>query len=718
MTRRGETRFTLRELISAARAGERDAADLCPPDVEQLVPAGVSRSVLWRLGRLGPDALLTAQALATLGDESELRHVARLAELTPERAAKAADHLLGADLIRRERPLSFAHPVVRAAVYENIAPGARSSAHARAARMLAAEGVEPDRVALHLLATEPLADPWVVECLRKAAQEALARRAPDTAATYLYRALEEPPGSQARPAVLSELGFAEARAGRPDAAEHLALALEGAIDARERARIARALGEVLVMAGRITEAVQELDRAITELMTDAVRGERDMTMHLEAQLLGFCLLDRATQPAVGPRLDRLLQEAGSHLPHPRLQAHQAMHQVREGRSARRAARLAHQALERDLLADVSADSQLFYLAANALMRADSLREAEHWFEQARLNAQRRGSAVGFALASCWGGDLRYRQGALAEAEADARTALDITLSADWHHISLATLGVLLETLVERGDYATAADALDSCGLDIDRTEVPLASMARWGRARLRIAQGEVRDGLADVQAAGRLVEEWGTSNPAFLPWRSTAGLALASLGNHVEATRLAHEELHLARQFGAPRATGIALRAAGLITSGPSGIELLREAVTVLESSEATLELARALVDLGAGLRRAGYRREARELLQRGLDLAVRCHAGALRHRAHEELRVAGARPRRELRSGIEALSASELRVVKMAATGMTNRQIAQALFITTKTVETHLRHAYQKLRISSRAGLTDALTMRSETLN
>ena len=157
---------------------------------------------------------------------------------------------------------------------------------------------------------------------------------------------------------------------------------------------------------------------------------------------------------------------------------------------------------------------------------------------------------------------------------------------------------------------------------------------------------------------------------------------------------------------GRTRALGIALRAAGLVREPPASIELLDEAVSVLEGTQARLELARTLTDLGAALRRRGYRASARESLRRGLDLASRCGATALAARAREELVTAGARPRRERLSGIGALTAAEHRVAKLAATGMTNREIAQALFITIRTVKAHLEHIFQKLDITSRAQL------------
>jgi DNA-binding CsgD family transcriptional regulator len=165
-----------------------------------------------------------------------------------------------------------------------------------------------------------------------------------------------------------------------------------------------------------------------------------------------------------------------------------------------------------------------------------------------------------------------------------------------------------------------------------------------------------------------------------------------------------------ARAWGAPRAIGIELRSAGLAEGGETGLALLRDAVSVLEGSGATLELARALVELGAALRRGGERAAARDPLARGLELAVGCGAEPLAEQARVELAAAGARPRGVTRTGADALTPSERRIAELAAQGMTNSEIAQALFVTVKTVETHLRGAYRKLSISGRAGLPVAL--------
>jgi DNA-binding CsgD family transcriptional regulator len=121
-------------------------------------------------------------------------------------------------------------------------------------------------------------------------------------------------------------------------------------------------------------------------------------------------------------------------------------------------------------------------------------------------------------------------------------------------------------------------------------------------------------------------------------------------------------------------------------------------------------EHAHAMADLGAALRRAGQRADSREILRPALDLAHRCGAIALTERARTELVAAGGRPRRLVLSGLDALTASERRAAQLAAAGLSNREIAQNLFITARTVEGHLTHAYQKLAITSREQLPAAL--------
>jgi DNA-binding NarL/FixJ family response regulator len=207
-------------------------------------------------------------------------------------------------------------------------------------------------------------------------------------------------------------------------------------------------------------------------------------------------------------------------------------------------------------------------------------------------------------------------------------------------------------------------------------------------------------------------EAWGTEmrDVGYLHARSGAAEALLRLGERERARELAHAELTDVRVFGAPRALGIALRAAGLAQGGTDGLELLTESAASLRDSSALLELAHSLTELGSALRRANQRAAAREPLAEALELAVGCGARRLAARARQELTATGARPRRVWRSGVEALTPSELRIVRLAGDGRTNREIAQELYVTLKTVEGHLSRAYTKLGIDGRAELSRVL--------
>jgi DNA-binding CsgD family transcriptional regulator len=227
---------------------------------------------------------------------------------------------------------------------------------------------------------------------------------------------------------------------------------------------------------------------------------------------------------------------------------------------------------------------------------------------------------------------------------------------------------------------------------------------------LRLAQGRTPDALADLEQLAERLNRRGLENPAVIAYRSGLAIALLVSGARERARATATEELELSRRWGTPRALGVSLRVLGLVEGGAAGADLLGESVGALEHSGARLEHARSLIELGAALRRSARRSAAREPLELGMELAHRCGAPPLVERARQELLASGARPRRIVRRGVDALTPSELRVARMAAAGMTNPEIAQALFVTLRTVETHLTHAFQKLDIDSRAGVAGRL--------
>jgi len=248
-------------------------------------------------------------------------------------------------------------------------------------------------------------------------------------------------------------------------------------------------------------------------------------------------------------------------------------------------------------------------------------------------------------------------------------------------------------LIEQGELHEADEQLTASGLLGEIPDHYWFTPALFSRARLRLAQGRTDEAIEDLHRLLPVIERaW----PPTYPVAATLALALASRGEEPDdARRLAESQLARAREWGTPHTVGVALRASGLVAGGERGIELLREAVEILAASPSRLEHARALSDLGAALRRANRRREAREPLGQALDLTHRCGATAIEERTREELAATGAKPRRVRLTGVESLTASELRVTRMAADGMENRDIAQALFVTVKTVEGHLSNAY-----------------------
>ncbi len=199
------------------------------------------------------------------------------------------------------------------------------------------------------------------------------------------------------------------------------------------------------------------------------------------------------------------------------------------------------------------------------------------------------------------------------------------------------------------------------------------------------------------------------TNPTAWPWPTLRAQALARLDRRDEAVAMAEHELEIVRRYGAPGIVGRTLRVLGEL-KGEDGLDDLAEACELLERSHRKLERARALSAYGGALRRTRHPSDAREPLRRALELAESCGARPLADHTRSELYATGARPRTDAVSGIEALTASERRVADLAAEGNSNRDIAQALFVTPKTVEVHLSNTYRKLGIRGRRELAGLL--------
>ena len=342
----------------------------------------------------------------------------------------------------------------------------------------------------------------------------------------------------------------------------------------------------------------------------------------------------------------------------------------------------------------------------------TLRYAEQYdlamrlLEVALEGARREGHATRQGLIHGQRAMIALAQGSIHDAQVEADTGL--LLVEEPHFANVQLVAVAIGAHVERGEL-DAADALarrvTPATIADDGTYMPAFLDAR---GCLRIAQGRSEDGVADLLWAWPMEESRGLPWPG--DWRIHAAPALSALGQHDLADQLAREQLALARRVGVPGALGMSLHAAGLVAGGAEGQAMLFEAVATLERSPARLELAHALADLGAQLSRAHRRAEGRDALRRAIKLAGECGALALAERALAELHAGpGRRARTEL-TGPSALTAAEWRVCREAAAGQTNRELAQALFVTEKTIERHLSSAYAKLGIRSRFQLAAAI--------
>lgn len=704
--------FFLRELL-----GELTGAGIDPAaggeghlEIEQVGPLTIAQAVGARIDRLSRGAAPLARAVAVLGDGTPLRQAAKLARLDAADAATAADELAGADVLHPPPELGFVHPIVRQAVYLGIPAAERAQLHLAAAEQLrgGADGSAEagERAAAHLLHTLPPGAPWVAGCLHAAARRALAGGSPDTAAPYLLRALDESPPDDVRAELLIDLARAEALAGMPGATDRLRTAVALLDQPTARARALAQLGQALYTAGDNPGAASAFDEGLRIL--DG--ADPELEEQLTAGYLGAARLDFRTRESAQNRFRNLLAgstEAAS--PAQReLLAQRALEHAMLGNAPRDdvVALVQHAHGGGQLLAEATADGVAYAGSAAALLFCDALDAAEVATSAGLEDARRRGSVIGFAVMSAVRGASRYLRGDLTGALGDLEGGLEqvplMVLVRPFAH------GWMALAHVDRDEREQAAQLVDAP--DEEQDAHFTYNWSLFARGRLALAEGAPERALEDLLECGRRQLAVPAPNPAVLPWRSEAALAALQLGRDDQARTLADEELALARDFGSARALGIALCAAGRVAGGREGLALLEEAVAAIARSPAQLEHMRARIALGAAQREAGERSIARDTLRAALDAAHHAGADGLAAAARAELVAAGARPRRPAVHGADALTPSERRVSELAERGLTNREIAQALFISTKTVEFHLRNAYFKLRIGSRRELSDAL--------
>jgi DNA-binding CsgD family transcriptional regulator len=668
--------------------------------------ATISRAALFRLGRLGSSAIALARALAVLGDGSQLRLVAALAEVRPDVAARTADLLVAEEIVMAGRALEFVHPLIGQSIEQELAPQQRGRLHLRAARLLSSEGAAASLVAAHLVRAPAAADPWVVEVLRASAEHARRGGLPAVAVRELSRALEEPPQAEQRPLVLAELGAAELAAGAPGAVEHLTQATELHSGA-ERVALQRTLARALAAQGNRLGAAKVLEAALDEVALSAPA--------LEDEVISDYLVNSMFDPGSRQRAVRRTARLQRSVPGGRtaaersLLAAMALRSAQDAEGARRSAALARRAWhDGDLLDDQGVDGTGWLMVVWAYQLCDELQAAAHVASTVLQRARESSSIDAFASASYTRGRTEFDLGRLNEAQADIEQTIAAGESG-WARFQETAYALCAIIQVERGELENAATSIDA----VYRPDMVGGMERAWlafARGRLELARNRPSDALLQFLRAGNWLSDELAVEHSALPWRDFAGRAAFAIGEPDRARKLAEPLAALGERAGLPVIRARGLRVLGLLEPGDVGIAMLREASALFGSAGAALDQAEVLIDIGARLRRGGDRAAARPPLATALDRAAALGAVRLAELARQELAAAGARPRTERRSGPDALTPSERRVARLAAEGLSNPQIAQALFVTPKTVEYHLRHAYQKLGITGRGGLSAAL--------
>ena len=703
----------VRELADALSGAGVAAFEDPLATLQAAAPAAVGRRVLGTLSRLDPATRALAQAAAILGDEVPLRHAALMGEVDEQRSSTAADLLARARILVAGEPLRFRHPLVREAVLGSIGPRARARAHARAGRLLIAEGEPAEHVALHFVESDPAGDPRVVGALRAAADRASAQAAPELAIRALRRALREPPEPAQRPLVLKELAMVEARLGDQEALRHFEEAFRTAESLEVVADGAAPYAFCLVVEGKIEEAEALIDRVL-----EAIR-DRDRRLMLESELFASELFAWGYQnPAASERLVRVtIGLRGGTAAERLLLGLRACDAARAGaiRAAEAVGPIRAALGDGRLLAELGPESPTYMRMLIGLFRADGLDLLDRELAGAVAEARRRGASYGLALASTLRGHIAVARGELPNAEAEARTGFEITNQMGRLHEFPFPLSLLIEVLTEIGELDEAECLLHAHNFDGRLPEGLQFTETLRTRGQLRLARRSLEEGIMDLQDARARLDLRGSLPPVRASVVKALVPALVQAGRDDEAREIADEALRVAQAFGASRNIAHSTRARALAQTAGPNLDQLREAAAIYEQISARLDLARTLTDIGAALRRQRQPAAARDPLRRALDLARACGARLLAERAEHELRASGARPRRDRITGRDALTATELRIAQLATDGMSNRQIAETLFVTRKTVESHLEHIFRKLGIHARGELQRALAAQAE---
>lgn len=666
----------------------------------ELAARGVVPTVRRQLGTLGPAAQAVATSAAVAGERALLGDIASLSGHPVAATRGALDDLAAAGILE-PGGWTFVHPLVKAAVLEDAPAALVSAQHRAAAEQLRARGARPAEVALHWLATDPVGDPDAVRDLRASAALAAAEGATEVAAEHLERALLEPPPATDVAAITLELGELEVRAQLASGPDRLrALLATGALEGNDLARARAAFGNFLVHTDPMS-ALDEVAQAL-EIVTDPA-----LRLQLEAFTLESLIFPN---PFAEARDVRLADGKADTDPSVVMLAHLALQGGCAGEPATDVTALADRALaDGSFMRALGPGGSTYNLLTHAFRFAEAHeRCAQTLRDGERIVAERGLVAAQMFINQSWG--YWHRDfGSVAAGAARSRLGLDAVREMGFPLTIPALTAITAENLIHLRQWEAAAVEIDQ---DVGgAAETFIEPFALTTRGYLRFLLGRHVEAEADLRRVVQLGDDRGWHAPNATRGRLRLAELLASTNRHDEALELMDHDVRVARAAGLAGGLGSALRIrARAQADHAEAVATLQDAVASLRPSPFRLELGWALADLGLRLRATGDDAAAREPLREALDLAAATESTWLADTARDALQAAGGRPRRERLSGTEALTPAERRTAELAAEGMTNRQIAESLWVTLKTVEVHLGRCYAKLGISSRRELADAL--------
>ncbi len=723
----GGNPFYLTELARSAGAADNFAIEGVATTIDSPdeVPPAVRAAIAHEVDCCSPCARALIEAASVLGQPFESELAGHVATLHPEGVLAALDELADASLVvPTEVPgrYGFRHPILRRAVYESLGAGFRQAAHERAAAALTESGATLAARAHHIEQSARPGDDEAIALLGAAA-DATARLAPTSSARWLSSALRLLPGDappERQLALLVPLAAALTASGRREegrAALMQALPLVSASDQPVlRARLVGVIARLDHMVGRHAEAQAMLDDALRE--RDEAGSPYAASLLLDAAMNRWLADDRA---AIVPAASAAREAATDRLDHATASAIEAIGRAYEGQlEAARA--LADESAELvDALGDgeVAPRVEALVMLGHAEVLLERTRESALHLQRGVRISRASGEDGWFVLLKCQLAVALLVQGRLAEAAEAADAALECSRLDDaqpqvWALTVRAWVHRLtgeLEPAIARGEEAAATAA--------HRPASAFTWFAHCGLALTRLETGDpagARDQIL-AHAGGAELEMVDRSwRPHWYAYLTTAELAL---GRVEAAAAWARQAEEAAQAFPLPSriAEGRLARAEVELAAKEAerALVLAGQARAGFEAAGQRIDAARAELVGGRAAATLGDHESAISLLRSAKTGLEVCGAARLRDEAASELRALGERVGRPVRTPaggdrVESLSRREREVAERVALGLTNRQIAEQLFVSPKTIETHLSHTYEKLGISSRTALAVAI--------